>query len=424
MSLPSEQDGSLNALQSDVDDSIDLNQFDEGYMNVSEEAYFLNATDEEYMTNDWSISQDPDLEECPVYASFSGEPYRECIIYNQLSANDPQTTIPPSVDSSYSSGFVQALCRSVRQVDEAFLVNVVMQLNAQQPTFSSVIDHNACALEGGRNSEQETEQARHEQLLMGEDVPLHHHQVQLNKLELIESEEIQRITGSAFNSEDHINERLGSSKHDLSGNDKPFMFEDDLDGKDFSSWLLYGSDDDMAAFKDVLSENASGDKPQSTVRTHTKSSSIDTPTANLHDDNHDKSTKEHTVPGSGSQANKASLDKKCKSDIVDNSEKEPAHRCSSKLLSNLGPMQCNSSNNQPRRQSPVLDTNGPSDAGFSFRDAIVRTSTPDNSARHSFIVGNHANRESSPIKEIKRSKYFFRDHRNASNVRKAAKPTK
>ncbi|KAG1084825.1 hypothetical protein G6F42_021631 [Rhizopus arrhizus] len=91
MAFPDEQGGFLNALQSDLNDSVDLNQFDEYYTNISDEIYFPNAIDEEYMTNDWSINHNPDLvaAEHLAYASLMGGAYSEDIIHNQHAASVP-----------------------------------------------------------------------------------------------------------------------------------------------------------------------------------------------------------------------------------------------------------------------------------------------------------------------------------------------
>lgn len=248
MASPAKEGEFTDALPSDVDDSsVDLNQFDQGYMNVSEEeVYFPNAIDEEEdMTNDWIVNQNPDPEECPAYyTSFSGGASSEDIVCNnQLSANELHTA--SVIDPSYSSGFVQALCRSVRQADESFLANAVMQSNAQQPPFSSIKNDGVCA----SDCEQKTEQARHEQLLKDEDAPLNYRPVYPHEIELVEAEEIQRIAGSTFNGEDDNITGHGNWQHDLYDKEEAFMFDDDHGGKDFSSWLLYGSDGGIAAFK-------------------------------------------------------------------------------------------------------------------------------------------------------------------------------
>ncbi|CAO3644305.1 unnamed protein product [Mucor fragilis] len=206
---------------------------------------FPKAIDEDYMAYDWSVNQNP------TCASFLGDAYSEDMIYNQLSTSELQTILPPSADPSFSSGFVQKLCKSVRQVDAAFLAHAAMQSHAQQPVFSSMIDGGVCVSEQARDSEQETEQARNEQPPMDKDAPLNY-QLHSNKLELIEAEEIQRITvASAFDGGNNSNEILGVPQYDLLDDDaeEAFMFDDDCDGKDFSSWLFYGSDDDMATFK-------------------------------------------------------------------------------------------------------------------------------------------------------------------------------
>ncbi|GAN07238.1 hypothetical protein MAM1_0153c06731 [Mucor ambiguus] len=422
MAFPHSQSGLLNALQSGLDDSVDFNQFDEDYTNVSDQVYLPNAIDEEYMANDWSVNQDPD----PTYATFSGEAYSEdIIIYNQLSTHELATNIPLIVEPSYSSGFVQELCRSVRHVNEGFLANAAaMQSNAQQLPFSSVINYSACVSEAATDNEQETEQARHKQLPMDEDVPLNYFQLHPNEIELIELEEIQRITGSAFNDEDYISSIFGNSHHDLldKDEDRASMSDDDDDGKDFSSWLLYDSDDNIATFKIVLSENTSGDKSLSTADAHAENSSIAKPIANLHDDSHVKGSKGHAVPGSESQANRASLGEKSKSDIANISGKEVVHQSNTRPFSNLDHKQCTSSPEQPRRHSPILYTSSLSEAGSSFQDAIVRTSTPNNSTRHSIDVGDQVPRELSPIKKTEGSKYFLCKNRNAPDVRGGARP--
>ncbi|CAO3644301.1 unnamed protein product [Mucor fragilis] len=171
----------------------------------------------------------------------------------------------------------------------------------------------------------------------------------------------------------------------------------------------------MHLLKSGLNEDTAEDKPQSTIGIHTKNSSIAKPKAKLNDDSPGKSTKEHTVPKSGFQADKTSADKKPKRDIANYSRKEAVHPSNTKPLRNQGAKQCNSSHVPLRQQPPaVLDSNDPSEAASSFQDAIVRTSTPNNSTRHSFIADD---REISLInKETKRSRYFLRKSRNVSHM--------
>lgn len=271
MAFPDEQGGFLNALQSDLNDSVDLNQFDEYYTNISDEIYFPNAIDEEYMTNDWSINHNPDLvaAEHLAYASLMGGAYSEDIIHNQHAAS-----VPSVVDSSYSSDFVQELFRSIRRVHEAFLAEAAMQFNANQLLFNITVNYNVG--ESGRieGSEQEIEQARQRQFPADELVPLpiqmyQHAEIQqaappampasflnnfnyetyFNEFGLIEPEDIQRINDSVFNGEEINDQVLGESQHGLLNDNEPCLFEDIYGDKNFSSWLLYGSDDDMATFK-------------------------------------------------------------------------------------------------------------------------------------------------------------------------------
>ncbi|KAL9553498.1 hypothetical protein MBANPS3_003263 [Mucor bainieri] len=380
------------------------------------------------MTDDWSVNQNPDAAD----ATFSGEASSEGIIYNQLSTTEFAAAIAPSANSSFSSGFVQELCRSVRQVDEAFLADAAMHSSAKQPLFTSVIDDNV--LEVAKDNEQGIEQARHEQLLIDEDAPFSYHQLYPNEIELVEFEEIERLAGGSSDVEDHILAIPDNFHPDILDGDeeKAFMFDDDS-GKDFSSWLLYDADDNIAAFKfthlllrmhllksEPQSENASGDNPQTTASASTENNSIVKPSTHLHD----KHSKEHAAPGLESQANRASLDERPKSEVANNTGKEDVQQSSSKSLSNVDSKQCSSSSSrkQPRRHSPAPDNNSASEASSSFLDAIVRTSTPNSSKRHSITTCDQLARES-PTKKIKKSKYFLNENRNAANEREKDTPS-
>lgn len=83
----------------------------------------------------------------------------------------------------------------------------------------------------------------------------------------------------------------------------------------------------MHLLKDVSSEGAFKDNPQSIASTHNKSS----PIAKHNQDTHDKSAEEDAVCESGSQANGASSSEKSKSDTAGN-------RLSTKPLSSRGTM--------------------------------------------------------------------------------------
>ncbi|CAO0794756.1 unnamed protein product [Mucor circinelloides] len=434
MAFPDEQGGFLNALQSDLNDSVDLNQFDEYYTNISDEIYFPNAIDEEYMTNDWSINHNPDLvaAEHLAYASLMGGAYSEDIIHNQHAAS-----VPSVVDSSYSSDFVQELFRSIRRVHEAFLAEAAMQFNANQLLFNITVNYNVG--ESGRieGSEQEIEQARQRQFPADELVPLpiqmyQHAEIQqaappampasflnnfnyetyFNEFGLIEPEDIQRINDSVFNGEEINDQVLGESQHGLLNDNEPCMFEDIYGDKNFSSWLLYGSDDDMATFKNILSEENSGDNPQPTTQTNTP---ITKPNTNVNDGSHEQSTSEHAVPGSGSQADGTSSNEKLRSELVNQQEKRAVQRPVSSLRTNQ-----RSSHNQ-RHHYPVADDS----VSFDFQDTIVRTSTPNNSrGRHSFIESGQATEEASFVRETRRSRYFVREDRNVSITKEKSSSAK
>jgi len=169
---------------------------------------------------------------------------------------------------------VQELFRSIRRVHEAFLAEAAMQFNANQLLFNITVNYNVG--ESGRieGSEQEIEQARQRQFPADELVPLpiqmyQHAEIQqaappampasflnnfnyetyFNEFGLIEPEDIQRINDSVFNGEEINDQVLGESQHGLLNDNEPCLFEDIYGDKNFSSWLLYGSDDDMATFK-------------------------------------------------------------------------------------------------------------------------------------------------------------------------------
>ncbi|KAK4511857.1 uncharacterized protein ATC70_003856 [Mucor velutinosus] len=153
----------LDWLQSEVDDySVYLNQLNQGYMNVPEEAALLNAINENHIANDSSVNQGHKI---------ATEGY-----HNHASC-------------------VKEWCKSARQVDGPVSTDAVMHFNAQQP------DSSACSskvAEGNSKTHSDSQD-------------------------------------DWFDEEEDDNE--------------PYIWEDDHDSKSFSSWLLYGSDDDMEIFK-------------------------------------------------------------------------------------------------------------------------------------------------------------------------------
>ncbi|KAK4511941.1 uncharacterized protein ATC70_003940 [Mucor velutinosus] len=402
------QGGFLNALQSDASDSNDLNLLYQSQVNAFKEDTLPNESYEDHMTSDSSVNQGHDLEDIvyPDYTGLTVDDYGWGINCNLL-LNGYKSSLASGTNPFYGSGVVPDLYGSVNQVDEAASAESAIQPDSPQPSFSSIIDYSACASDG----EQEITQAIPEQLPIDGDVSPNY-EWRLNELEWNEFKEIPRSTCSAFIGEDNTNAILGASQHNLLYVDRlPPMFEDDQKGRIFSSWPRYGYDsNDMAAFKNVVSDNTSGHKLQSTAGALTKAGSIANPTANLN-----KSFREHAIRGPQSQANRASLLRKPNSNIVGN---RAMHYTNTRSLSNWDTMQYNS-HIQSVRQPPLFDYNSAlADAGTSIQGAFARTNMLNSSTGHWFTVCNHADREVALINENKRSNYFLRKDRNASNVRK------
>ncbi|CAO3615822.1 unnamed protein product [Mucor fragilis] len=332
MTFPHKQGGFLAWLQSDIDDfSLFLNQQDQDPTNVTEAVDLFSASDEETMENIWNNNQDAEIAtkdylDCAIYV---GEAYYEGIICDQLLSE-------PEAIACTKPVFVTDWCSFVESVDKIISTDALIQPFTQKPYYSPTLDYSAYVPEIVLDNKQQMEQAnKGEQLLFDKDVLL-------KELEWSNLEEIQK---NAFNDKDSNTEIPGGLQYDLLYIDGvPPMFEHDQGGKEFSSWLIYGDNNDIVAFEDVSSNDASEDSPQPIATSaHNRSSAIAKP----NEDSHDRNSNEHIVCDTEPHANGASSSGKTKSNTAGN-------RLSTRPLSSRGTM-LYYSHLQPRRQTPLFD---------------------------------------------------------------------
>ncbi|GAN09234.1 hypothetical protein MAM1_0252c08758 [Mucor ambiguus] len=242
------QSGFLVWLQSDVDDySVYVNQLNQGNMKASQEAAISNGVNEEHITSNGSVNQDLEVaaEEHPNYAAYLGETYDENTIFDQM-LSELETNIYPGPE------FMEEWRRLVEPVDGAVSTDTVLPSNAQQPELSSITNFGIRFSEVAADNKQEVEQTRDEQC-PAEKVVVFDEQSHLNNPECIAVDETQRVASSASSSTDG-NDETYSDSHDNWTDENVedsglYMREYDRNGKSFSSWLFYGSDDDMEVFK-------------------------------------------------------------------------------------------------------------------------------------------------------------------------------